>query len=262
MKCVLFSLYLPFICCIWQAHIVHEISDARAATDEVCRSKASAEKSHKNLMNTLNELGKKVEESNLNLGDIENNKKKMASENADLLRALQELENGANMLSKTKLSLADQLEEARAVADNEAKERQLLLGKYRNAEHEVAGMKDHYEEEASSKENLARQLNKARQEADLMHTKYEKEGVAKAEELEMAKLKMQARLSEADSTAMQLQAKLAQIDKARAKLSSDLEAQAQALDQAQILNNAMEKKAKQFDRLESFIEFDCQLKYF
>ena len=62
-----------------------------------------------------------------------------------------------------------------------------------------------------------------------MHTKYEKEGVAKAEELEMAKLKMQARLSEADSTAMQLQAKLAQIDKARAKLSSDLEAQAQAL---------------------------------
>ena len=37
-------------------------------------------------------------------------------------------------------------------------------------------------------------------------------------------------------------------DKARAKLSSDLEAQAQALDQAQILNNAMEKKAKQFDR--------------
>merc|ERR1712083_978913 len=98
-------------------------------------------------------------------------------------------------------------------------------------------MKDHYEEEVSSKENLARQLNKARQEADLMHTKYEKEGVAKAEELEMAKLKMQARLSEADSTAEQLRAKLA-----------ELEAQAQALDQAQILNSAMEKKAKQFDR--------------
>merc|ERR1712158_324653 len=39
------------------------------------------------------------------------------------------------------------------------------------------------------------------------------------------------------------------IDKSRAKLASDLEAQAQALDQAQILNNAMEKKAKQFDRI-------------
>merc|ERR1712020_846523 len=44
-------------------------------------------------------------------------------------------------------------------------------------------------------------------------------------------------------------AKLAQLDKARAKLASDLEAQAQALDKAQILNLAMEKKAKQFDRI-------------
>merc|ERR1711878_54636 len=83
----------------------------------------------------------------------------------------------------------------------------------------------------------------------MLRLRYEKEGVTKAEELEMAKLKMQARLSEADSTADQLKAKLAQLDKARAKLASDLEAQAQALDQAQILNSSMEKKAKQFDRI-------------
>merc|ERR1712127_1001962 len=83
----------------------------------------------------------------------------------------------------------------------------------------------------------------------MLRVRYEKEGVAKAEELEMAKLKMQACLSEADSTADQLKAKLAQLDKARAKLASDLEAQAQALDQAQILNLGMEKKAKQFDRI-------------
>ena len=109
-------------------------------------------------------------------------------------------------------------------------------------------MKDHYEEEVASKENIARQLNKALGEADMLRVKYEKEGLAKAEELEMAKLKMQARLSEAESTSLQLQAKLAQIEKARAKLTADLEAQAQQLDQAQILNGAMEKKAKQFDR--------------
>merc|ERR1712115_396308 len=113
----------------------------------------------------------------------------------------------------------------------------------------VAGMQDHYQEEISAKENLARSLNKALGEADMLRVRYEKEGVTKAEELEMAKLKMQARLSEADSTADQLKAKLAQLDKARAKFGSDLEAQAQALDQAQILNLAMEKKAKQFDRI-------------
>ena len=56
-------------------------------------------------------------------------------------------------------------------------------------------------------------------------------------------------MSEAESTADQLKAKLAQLDEARAKLASDREAQAQALDQDQILNLAMEKKAKQFDRI-------------
>merc|ERR1711937_774616 len=108
--------------------IMHEISDARAATDEVNRSKASAEKSLKNLQGNLNDLSKKIEEANLTLGDMENGKRKLASENADLLRQLQELENSANMLAKLKVSLADQLAEARAVADNEAKERQSLLG--------------------------------------------------------------------------------------------------------------------------------------
>merc|ERR1719345_477661 len=65
----------------------------------------------------------------------------------------------------------------------------------------------------------------------------------------MAKLKMQARLSEAQSTADQLQAKLAQVEKAKSKLSSELEGMAGQLDQAQILNSSMEKKAKQFDRV-------------
>ena len=138
---------------------------------------------------------------------MEGAKRKIAAENADLLRQLQEMENSANMLSKLKLTLADQLDEARAVADHEAKERQSLLGKFRNAEHEVAGMQDHYQEEISAKENLARSLNKALGEADMLRVRYEKEGVAKAEELEMAKLKMQACLPEADSTADQLKAK-------------------------------------------------------
>merc|ERR1712088_136802 len=199
--------------------IMREIADARSASDEVARSRASSEKSHKNLLNTLNEQAKKIEEATLTLNDMESAKRKTAAENGDLLRNLQELENAANMLSKAKLTLADQLDEARAVADHEAKERQSLLGKFRNAEHEVAGMQDHYQEEISAKENLGRSLNKALGEADMLRLRYEKEGVAKAEELEMA------------------------------KLTSDLEAQAQALDQAQILNLAMEKKAKQFDRI-------------
>ena len=69
--------------------ILAEIADVRAATDEVNRSKASAEKSYRNLLNNLNDLNKKVEETNLHLGDLEAAKRRLTAENADVLRQLQ-----------------------------------------------------------------------------------------------------------------------------------------------------------------------------
>ena len=121
--------------------IMAEIADVRAATDEVNRSKASAEKSYKNLLNGLNELNKKIEETNLNLGDLEAGKRRVTAENADTLRQLQELQNNASLLVKTRSGLANALDEAKAVCDHEAKERVSLLGKYRNLEHELDGLK-------------------------------------------------------------------------------------------------------------------------
>merc|ERR1712115_754075 len=115
-----------------KSNINHEITDVRAATDEINRSKASAEKSNKVLVNQLNDQNKKVEEATLTLGDFEASKRKMAAENSDLLRNVQELENNANMLTKYKMQLVNQLDEAKKVADFEAKERMSLLGKYKN----------------------------------------------------------------------------------------------------------------------------------
>merc|ERR1712079_116330 len=165
----------------------------------------------KNLITQLNEVNKKVEEANLTLGDFENSKRKLAAENADLLRQLQELENSANMLSKIKVQLQGSLEEQRRVSDDEAKERLALLGKFKNLEHELDGVKEQLEEESGSKEDVLRQLSKSLQEADMWRSKYEQEGLAKAEELEMAKMKLQARLAEAQSTIEQLNAKLGQV---------------------------------------------------
>ena len=79
--------------------------------------------------------------------------------------------------------------------------------------------------------------------------KYEIDGLAKAEELEMSKMKLQARLSESTAMIEQLALKLGQLEKSKATLSADAANMAQMLDQAQILNAAMEKKAKQFDRI-------------
>merc|ERR1712123_446148 len=232
-----------------KSKIIVEVSEVRAATDEVARSKASAEKSYRSLVAVLNDQNKKVEESNLNLGDIEAGKRRITAENADLLRVLQELQSNANLLLKTKVALVASLDEMKAIADNEAKERVGLLGKFRNLEHEFDGLKAFFDEEAGGYENACRLVLKAQGDADMYRQKYEIDGIGKAEELEMARLKLQARLSESQGVIEQMQMKLGQLEKAKTKLQSETGDMAIQLDQAQVLNATMEKKAKQCDRI-------------
>merc|ERR1712128_221522 len=62
-------------------------------------------------------------------------------------------------------------------------------------------------------------------------------------------MKLQARLTEAESTIENLNGKYTQIDRARGKIGAEIEEMTANLDQAQILNNAMEKEARQFDKI-------------
>merc|ERR1719209_2773040 len=141
--------------------IQSEIGDARSAYDEITRAKASAEKSNKVLVNQLNDMNKKVEEANMTLGDYEAIKRKTAAENGDLLRVAGDINNNIMMVQKIKSSLQTNLEEAKNVADNEARERHLLLGKYKNLEHELDGIKENLDEECASREEVGRQISKA-----------------------------------------------------------------------------------------------------
>ena len=228
--------------------LMNETQDVRAATDDMGRSKSSTEKANKILIASLNEVNKKVEEANLTLGDFENAKKKLGLENADLLRQQQELENQANMLAKYRVQVQGSLDEARKVADDEARERQAMLGKVKNTEHHVDTLKGQMEEEVGAKEDLLRQLKKAEQEADMWRLKYETEGIGKATEIEMTKTKLQARLTEAEETIEIMNAKVGQLDIAKSILQTDIDEMTGKLDQAQIMNGSLEKKARQFDK--------------
>lgn len=76
----------------------------------------------------------------------------------------------------------------------------MFLGKYRNLEHEVDLIRDNLEEEHQAKADSTRQLTKANTDVQMWRQKYEREGLAKAEELEAAKMKLQSRLAEAQGT--------------------------------------------------------------
>jgi hypothetical protein len=54
-------------------------------------------------------------------------------------------------------------------------------------EHDLDNLREQVEEEAEGKADIQRQLSKANAEAQLWRSKYESEGVARAEELEEAK---------------------------------------------------------------------------
>ena len=226
-----------------------EASDARAATDEISRAKASSEKSNKYLLSQLNELKKKVEEANMTIGDFEAHKRRMAAENADLLRTAGEIANNINLNQTTKQALIAALADSKHVADNEARERQLLLGKVKTLEHEHDGLKEQLEEEIASREDVARQISKAEGEGSMWRCKYETDAVAKSEELEMTKMKLQARFTESETTIENLNGKLVQIEHSKNKIQSEINEMTVNLDQAQILNAQMDKRARHFDKI-------------
>merc|ERR1719464_2533351 len=228
--------------------IMAEIADARAATDEVGRSQAAADKANKNLLETLNAINKKVDAANLTLGDFGMSKNKIANENGELLRIVGDLENNLKMLATAKGALGAQLNDVKALCDNEARDRALLLGKFRNLEHEVDVAKEALDEEAAGRDNVLRLNAKAEGDAAAMRQKYEQDAVQKAEELEMVKMKLTARNTEAEAAIDNLNAKLAQIDKAKSKIQQEITEMSTNLDQAQVVNAAMERKAKQFDK--------------
>jgi len=232
-----------------KGQILNEIGDVRAAVDEVNRSRAAAEKSSKSLVNQLNDLNRKCEEAGLNLNDYDNAKRKIASENGDLLRQLQEMENVVFMNVKVRDNLATALDEQKRLCDDEARERVSLLSKFRNLEHEFDGLRDQYDEEVLNRDNISNQLSKAHMEAEAMRKKYEIDGLQKAEELEMSKLKLQARLAESQGTLDNLNSKQVQLEKAKTKLQAEYDELAIQLDQAHIMHATMEKRAKQFDRI-------------
>merc|ERR1712226_624521 len=232
-----------------KVQIMNEIADARAATDEVMRAQASSDKSNKTMLEALNAINKKVDNANLTLGDFAASKNKIAVENSDLLRIVGDLDNNLNILAKQKSALAAQLNDVKALCDNEARERGLLLGKYRNLEHELDGAREALDEEAAGRENVLRLTAKAEGEAQCWRQKYETDAVAKGEELEMTRMKLTARLTEAEAVIDNLNAKLSQVEKAKAKIGGEISDMTNSLDQAQVLNAAMDRKAKQFDKV-------------
>lgn len=82
---------------------------------------AIAEKNVKHLHGQITDATSKFDECSRTLNDFDAAKKKLAVENAELLRQLEEAENQIGLLSKVKATLGNQLEESKKVSEEEGK---------------------------------------------------------------------------------------------------------------------------------------------
>merc|ERR1719446_1856890 len=191
-----------------------DTDEARSATDGLARDKAAAEKVNKQVMNQINDAQAKLDEANRTLNDFDVTKKKLTVENAELLRQLEEAESQNSQLAKLKITLSAQLEDTRKMAEVEGQERAAILGKFRNLEHDIDGLREQ-----------------------------------RAEELEAARLKLAARLEEAEQQIEQLNFKNMNLEKNKSRICSELEHIQVEVENAQNAAQVAEKKQRQFDKV-------------
>ncbi|CAL4116517.1 unnamed protein product [Meganyctiphanes norvegica] len=226
-----------------------EAEDAKAQLDNLSREKFASEKMVKQVQANLNEIDAKLDESLRMLNDFDASKKKLAVENADLERQVKETDDKIASLSKLKLSLSNQNDDIRKIADAASQERVTLLGKYRHIEHDIDNLREQLDVECDGKANLLRELSHANASAQMYRAKYEAEGVARAEELENSRLKIAARLEEAETTFENLNMKNTSLEKMNRHMTAELDKMNIECERASNLASTAEFRQRNFDKI-------------
>merc|ERR1711962_119425 len=225
-----------------------ECDEARHMMDQIAKDKLHAEKNVKVLEGTLADLSKQLSDLQSNLHEFDTSRKKLAVENAELIRQYEEAEAQYVSLSKLKLSLENQQADAKKVYDDESKEKAVLLGRYRNLDNDIHNLREQLDFSAEEKADLLRQLSRANAEAQMYRAKYESEGLVRSEELEAARLKLQARLEEAEQTIEQLSFKNNNLEKLKGRMAQEYDAMHMECERAQNSTAAAEKRQKNFEK--------------
>lgn len=110
-------------------------------------------------------------------------------------------------------------------------------------------MREQIEDEMESKNEVLRQLSKANAEIQQWKTRFEGEGLLKADELEDAKKRQQQKINELIEALDAANSKIASLDKTRSRLVNDLDDAQVDVERANGYANQLEKKQKGFDKV-------------
>jgi len=170
-------------------------------------------------------------------------------EKSDLERQIEEGDNQAAQLNKTKVSLTTQVDDMKKLADAEARDRSSLLTKFQNLATELESNRERLENEHERKSDGLKALSKAQAEIQLWRSRLETEGLGRVEELEGTRGKLQARIQEAEETVESLQVKIVNSEKSKSRMQADLEEISMEYERVHAAAIISEKRGKNFDRV-------------
>merc|ERR1712027_190585 len=173
----------------------------------------------------------------------------MGVENQDLNRQIEELENAIANMNKAKISVTTQLEDTKALADAEAKDRASLLTKYKMMSTDLENLREKLENEAMRKSDALKALSKSQAEIQLWKSRFETEGMGRIEELEGARNKLQSKIVENEELVDVLSTKVANAEKSKGRLAADLDDISMEYERVHAAALITEKRAKNFDKV-------------
>merc|ERR1712198_554257 len=226
-----------------------DLRDARTDLEDAVKGKAELDKTGKLLQGSIVDSNTRLDEMARALNEAESTKKRLQVENQDLTRQIEELEAAIANMNKGKISVTTQLEDTKALADAEAKDRAALLTKFKMFSTDLENLREKLENEAMRKSDAMKALSKAQAEIQLWKSRYETEGMGRIEELEGARAKLQAKIVENEELVDVLQTKVANAEKSKGRLASDLDDISMEYERVHAAALITEKRAKNFDKV-------------
>merc|ERR1711971_892404 len=138
-----------------------DLRDARLDLEDAVKGKAELDKQGKLLQASIVDSNTRLDEMARALNEAESTKKRLQVENQDLNRQIEELENAIANMNKAKISVTTQLEDTKALADAEAKDRAVLLTKYKMMSTDLETLREKLENEAMRKSDALKALSKS-----------------------------------------------------------------------------------------------------
>merc|ERR1712242_443393 len=231
------------------AGMERDLADARSGLEDAVKGKAELDKQGKLLQGSIVDSNTRLDEMARVLNEAESTKKRLFVENQDLNRQIEELEAGIANANKLKTSLVTQVDDTKALADAEAKDRAALLTKYKAMSTELENVKEKIENEHMRKSDALKALSKAQAELQLWKSRFETEGMGRIEELESARNKLQGRIQEAEENVDALNTKITNAEKSRLRTAADLDEAAMEYERLHAAALITEKRGKNFDKV-------------